>query len=40
VHKFRPRDDHYAHLIMGSHFDKYPEFYHLKIYVSQNHNYL
>jgi len=29
VHKFRPGEDHYAHLIMGSHFDKRSEFYHL-----------
>jgi len=36
VHKYRPGEDHYAHLIMGSHFDKYSEFYHLRIYVPQN----
>jgi hypothetical protein len=40
VHKFRPVQDHYAHLIMGSHFDKYSEFYHLTIYVPQNRKYL
>jgi hypothetical protein len=40
VHKFSLAEDHYAQLIMGLHFDKCSEFYHLRIYVSQNHKYL
>lgn len=40
VQKLRVGEDPHAHLIMGSNFDKCSKFYHLRIYVSQNHNYV